>query len=107
MTANNRCRVRGRPLKYASPACAQSPEIETAQMRDLVLNRRFGRGTTIAMFFLHRIRLPRSEEHTSELQSLAYLVCRLLLDKKKKQKNKSTTHKKKKTTKKKKTKQIK
>src|SRR2546425_5476511 len=30
--------------------------------------------------------LPRSEEHTSELQSLAYLVCRLLLEKKK------TTH---------------
>src|SRR2546425_4393532 len=33
-----------------------------------------------------RIRSPakRSEEHTSELQSLAYLVCRLLLEKKKK-----------------------
>src|SRR2546425_9592732 len=28
----------------------------------------------------------RSEEHTSELQSLAYLVCRLLLEKKKKDK---------------------
>src|SRR2546425_8874485 len=31
----------------------------------------------------------RSEEHTSELQSLAYLVCRLLLEKKKK---KSDSH---------------
>src|SRR2546425_6606261 len=30
----------------------------------------------------------RSEEHTSELQSLAYLVCRLLLEKKK-----NNTHK--------------
>src|SRR2546425_6893559 len=30
--------------------------------------------------------LERSEEHTSELQSLAYLVCRLLLEKKKKKK---------------------
>src|SRR3989441_8186791 len=29
------------------------------------------------------ILLGRSEEHTSELQSLAYLVCRLLLEKKK------------------------
>src|SRR2546425_12534805 len=29
----------------------------------------------------------RSEEHTSELQSLAYLVCRLLLEKKKKKNN--------------------
>src|SRR3989441_5332950 len=31
--------------------------------------------------------IGRSEEHTSELQSLAYLVCRLLLEKKKKKKN--------------------
>src|SRR2546425_2609901 len=30
----------------------------------------------------------RSEEHTSELQSLAYLVCRLLLEKKKKKERK-------------------
>src|SRR2546425_7354161 len=29
------------------------------------------------------IQRQRSEEHTSELQSLAYLVCRLLLEKKK------------------------
>src|SRR5687767_15390897 len=29
------------------------------------------------------LRAERSEEHTSELQSLAYLVCRLLLEKKK------------------------
>src|SRR5687767_4231461 len=28
-------------------------------------------------------RTTRSEEHTSELQSLAYIVCRLLLEKKK------------------------
>src|SRR2546421_9277170 len=31
-------------------------------------------------------RRPRSEEHTSELQSRSDLVCRLLLEKKKKQK---------------------
>src|SRR2546425_13033331 len=36
----------------------------------------FGRGERAA-------RGERSEEHTSELQSLAYLVCRLLLEKKK------------------------
>src|SRR2546425_2732695 len=36
----------------------------------------------------------RSEEHTSELQSLAYLVCRLLLEKKKKYKvSSSNDHK--------------
>src|SRR2546425_8833912 len=36
----------------------------------------------------------RSEEHTSELQSLAYLVCRLLLEKKKKKtkQNRATTN---------------
>src|SRR2546425_5433073 len=33
----------------------------------------------------------RSEEHTSELQSLAYLVCRLLLEKKKKKDEYETT----------------
>src|SRR3712207_7882670 len=30
------------------------------------------------------LEVPRSEEHTSELQSRQYLVCRLLLEKKKK-----------------------
>src|SRR2546425_3919722 len=41
-----------------------------------------------AVRLAHRVRAQRlgdrSEEHTSELQSLAYLVCRLLLEKKKK-----------------------
>src|SRR5437762_10611295 len=37
----------------------------------------------------------RSEEHTSELRSPMYLVCRLLLEKKKKKKNKHTNKKKK------------
>src|SRR2546425_5288718 len=36
---------------------------------------------TVALEPRHQV---RSEEHTSELQSLAYLVCRLLLEKKKK-----------------------
>src|SRR5438445_7399416 len=34
----------------------------------------------------------RSEEHTSELQSRQYLVCRLLLEKKKKKNNNSSDH---------------
>src|SRR2546425_8386691 len=38
-----------------------------------------GMGMNAAILVLLR---PRSEEHTSELQSLAYLVCRLLLEKK-------------------------
>src|SRR2546427_9376549 len=35
------------------------------------------------VFLLERLDLPRSEEHTSELQSQSNLVCRLLLEKKK------------------------
>src|SRR3712207_8895027 len=34
----------------------------------------------------------RSEEHTSELQSRQYLVCRLLLEKKKKDTHSNTSH---------------
>src|SRR5438046_4738237 len=37
-------------------------------------------------------RLNRSEEHTSELQSLTNLVCRLLLEKKKKTKQHNNTY---------------
>src|SRR5438445_5665521 len=37
------------------------------------------------------LELERSEEHTSELQSRQYLVCRLLLEKKKKKKKKQKT----------------
>src|SRR6266404_9103780 len=40
---------------------------------------------TRAQAALEALGAARSEEHTSELQSLAYLVCRLLLEKKKKQ----------------------
>src|ERR1039458_8469107 len=38
------------------------------------------------------IQSSRSEEHTSELQSLRHLVCRLLLEKKKKKPTHTTTH---------------
>src|SRR5437016_11577280 len=41
----------------------------------------------------------RSEEHTSELQSLTNLVCRLLLEKKKHKKNKTQDKNNKQTTK--------
>src|SRR2546425_6149714 len=40
-------------------------------------------GSRLLLEFLQRQLHVRSEEHTSELQSLAYLVCRLLLEKKK------------------------
>src|SRR2546425_9767755 len=43
----------------------------------------FQRGFYMTAFAIATRRADRSEEHTSELQSLAYLVCRLLLEKKK------------------------
>src|SRR2546425_3762650 len=49
---------------------------EAAHLIHRALDRRRG--------LAHQQIASRSEEHTSELQSLAYLVCRLLLEKKKK-----------------------
>src|SRR3970040_2107892 len=46
--------------------------------RDDPPTRRARRGRAVGLHLRHR----RSEEHTSELQSPMYLVCRLLLDKK-------------------------
>src|SRR5687767_15340318 len=43
-------------------------------------------GLCLVTIINREIRHLRSEEHTSELQSLAYLVCRLLLEKKNKKK---------------------
>src|SRR5438046_3215456 len=50
-------------------------EVERAVLPE---GNRFQNGTAVP-----RRQLPRSEEHTSELQSLTNLVCRLLLEKKK------------------------
>src|SRR2546425_4578983 len=57
----------------------------TTLFRSLARRRRAGRLRGAAPARRRRVRdeTPRSEEHTSELQSLAYLVCRLLLEKKK------------------------
>src|SRR5947209_16306719 len=41
----------------------------------------------------HGRAVTRSEEHTSELQSRQYLVCRLLLEKKKQNRTKKATYK--------------
>src|SRR5437762_8020006 len=50
--------------------------------------RRHRRGANAHAARHHRL-LRRSEEHTSELQSPMYLVCRLLLEKKKKKRQES------------------
>src|SRR3712207_7317471 len=46
-----------------------------------------GQRTVLCRFIRSRGVIGRSEEHTSELQSRQYLVCRLLLEKKKKQRH--------------------
>src|SRR2546427_7893650 len=56
-----------------------------------------GRGTrrphgAHAAAFAAELQPPRSEEHTSELQSQSNLVCRLLLEKKKKTKHYEQVH---------------
>src|SRR5437762_4782101 len=58
---------------------AQAPEFRHGACRSSVTSRQ----------------APRSEEHTSELQSPMYLVCRLLLEKKKKKKTNKNKSKKK------------
>ena len=52
------------------------------------------RGYGLSNYLVRRV-TARSEEHTSELQSLTNLVCRLLLEKKKKRKKKKEKRKKK------------
>src|SRR3712207_7509129 len=54
--------------------------------------RRPGRGARDRARAPRRRLQPRSEEHTSELQSRQYLVCRLLLEKKKKLLHNSKVH---------------
>src|SRR5205814_9710860 len=44
-------------------------------------------GDALSLIFNAFTQADRSEEHTSELQSLRHLVCRLLLEKKKKKKH--------------------
>src|SRR2546425_7138593 len=66
----------------------QGPRLIARHVAVGVEDLRRGDGHQGAERLFARIRVLRSEEHTSELQSLAYLVCRLLLEKKKqKQKN--------------------
>src|SRR2546425_2251153 len=62
------------------PALAELPQHLIAGIEDLVRERG---GAVEARPFGRSGWRARSEEHTSELQSLAYLVCRLLLEKKK------------------------
>src|SRR5262245_65011961 len=55
-----------------------------AAMEDPLLREEFARDVVLLKYVgLNPIVVHRSEEHTSELQSLRHLVCRLLLEQKK------------------------
>src|SRR2546425_6052223 len=69
----------------AAPAPAAAT-VEAATPAAVVEVKMTGDGTSKAAFEPAALTVKtgsRSEEHTSELQSLAYFVCRLLLEKKK------------------------
>src|SRR5687767_15219566 len=83
--------IRTRLIKYRSKMETSEdffPRIESA--RDSIGNIfTYGQQIQKSQYSLQpKDVIDRSEEHTSELQSLAYLVCRLLLEKKKKKKKK-------------------
>src|SRR3712207_8478514 len=61
-------------------AHARAPRVVSVGVRLRLRRQRPAHGSTAGN---HRSLQERSEEHTSELQSRQYLVCRLLLEKKK------------------------
>src|SRR3712207_8053341 len=67
-------------LGDARPAAAQRRELLCDRAPQLAAALDLPAGRAVACARRDR---PRSEEHTSELQSRQYLVCRLLLEKKK------------------------
>src|SRR5258707_10836177 len=77
---------------FRSPHCALSPSESCAgtRPRRLPLKNASHPWTCWSAMSKKRFSVGafRSEEHTSELQSRQYLVCRLLLEKKKKKKKK-------------------
>src|SRR5687767_15383371 len=74
---------RSSPVKQEYPAGHQRRATGLSPSRIVVLGLVVG---MLSSFNTSTALLRRSEEHTSELQSLAYLVCRLLLEKKKRDK---------------------
>src|SRR2546425_8789327 len=84
-------RLRAPPCLQAAPAARSEPARHRHRAGVVAhLERERERGLEGALAPAQQVDGGRSEEHTSELQSLAYLVCRLLLEKKK-QSNVHTT----------------
>src|SRR3989441_8649758 len=68
-----------------APRVKVQRQVQIVDIEELMpaFEQRIAAGFTYGDFQYHTDPDSRSEEHTSELQSLAYLVCRLLLEKKK------------------------
>src|SRR5436189_4600268 len=71
-------------LHDALPISAGKPVVAVRDFRRIHFQRLSTRKKRHFEFLRRRLVFDRSEEHTSELQSPMYLVCRLLLEKKKK-----------------------
>src|SRR2546425_2710421 len=76
---------------FTTHPCTRVPPLELYHSSSARASRLFASTSSFTLVsrtrpcgFRRSKRTTRSEEHTSELQSLAYLVCRLLLEKKKK-----------------------
>src|SRR2546425_8987972 len=73
-----------RSIEIAGEVNAEMPEFWVGKVADRLNDQSKAiRGSKILVLGVAYKKDVRSEEHTSELQSLAYLVCRLLLEKKK------------------------
>src|SRR5689334_23535141 len=70
----------------ATPPRSARGRATTASQRSEPKPRRNSSGSSAVESNKNQKKTPRSEEHTSELQSQFHLVCRLLLEKKKKNK---------------------
>src|SRR5712672_4145552 len=115
MVLDSICRIRSRVTPYTLPISSRvlgCPSVSPNRMETTPASRSDSVPSTECSCSCSSVKLTaspgwiasessRSEEHTSELQSLAYLVCRLLLEKKKKN---IQTHKNRKKKKKKKNK---
>src|SRR3712207_7233738 len=96
VTSNSRARSK-RQERNAVPRCLAPPIRTPVSTHESKTHRRVTSSSSPASSNRQRVKVTpsssvphqsRSEEHTSELQSRQYLVCRLLLEKKKKKSEK-------------------
>src|SRR5215213_6025402 len=84
LSLNGDWKFRWSPIAYGLDDAAADPNFDEAAWDTIPVPSHWVLPGTSAKAQQGRYGRPRSEEHTSELQSLTNLVCRLLLEKKKK-----------------------